>query len=35
VNLIHEHTHVHGDVVHSHDHEAGHHEDPDPSVGAG
>jgi cobalt/nickel transport system ATP-binding protein len=33
VNLIHEHTHVHGDVVHSHDHEAGHHEDPDPSLG--
>jgi cobalt/nickel transport system ATP-binding protein len=29
VNLIHEHSHVHGDTVHSHDHDANHHADVD------
>jgi len=29
VNLVHEHTHAHGDVVHSHEHDATHHADGD------
>ena len=33
VNLIHQHTHVHGDVVHTHDHQPGHHAGLEPSSG--
>jgi cobalt/nickel transport system ATP-binding protein len=30
VNLIHEHTHLHGDLAHHHVHEIGHHQEPEP-----
>ncbi|MDQ1393176.1 MAG: cobalt/nickel transport system ATP-binding protein [Acidimicrobiaceae bacterium] len=30
VNLIHEHTHLHGDLAHHHVHEIGHHHEPEP-----
>jgi cobalt/nickel transport system ATP-binding protein len=29
VNLIHEHSHVHGEIIHSHDHDASHHAEID------
>ena len=29
VNLIHEHSHMHGSEIHTHDHDAGHHDDAD------
>ena len=33
VNLIHEHSHVHGDQIHTHDHEAGHHDQGEHTLG--